>query len=72
MSEEGHDVPDGGQGPASDEGSIVVFLVDDQAMIGEAVRRALASESDIQFHYCGSANDACCGYHSAFGTCRCR
>lgn len=58
MIEEGHDVPDGGQGPASDEGSIVVFLVDDQAMIGEAVRRALASESDIQFHYCGSANDA--------------
>lgn len=42
----------------SDESAIVVFLVDDQAMIGEAVRRALASETDIVFHYCASANDA--------------
>ncbi|MEO8160658.1 MAG: diguanylate cyclase [Arenimonas sp.] len=41
-----------------DDGAIVVFLVDDQAMIGEAVRRALASEQDIAFHYCGSGNEA--------------
>jgi len=41
-----------------DESGIVVFLVDDQAMIGEAVRRALAGESDIVFHYCGSAAEA--------------
>jgi two-component system chemotaxis family response regulator WspR len=32
--------------------AIMVLLVDDQPMIGEAVRRALASESDISFHYC--------------------
>jgi two-component system, chemotaxis family, response regulator WspR len=32
--------------------AIMVLLVDDQPMIGEAVRRALASESDINFHYC--------------------
>jgi len=30
----------------------VVLLVDDQAMIGEAVRRMLASEADIEYHYC--------------------
>lgn len=42
----------------SDESAVVVFLVDDQAMIGEAVRRALASETDMVFHYCASAADA--------------
>jgi two-component system chemotaxis family response regulator WspR len=44
--------------PPRDDGAIVVFLVDDQAMIGEAVRRALASEKDISFHYCGSGAQA--------------
>jgi chemotaxis response regulator CheB len=55
----------GGSGPDDepipalrDDGAIVVFLVDDQAMIGEAVRRALASEKDISFHYCGSGVQA--------------
>jgi len=32
--------------------TITVLLVDDQAMIAEAVRRALSSEKDIEFHYC--------------------
>ncbi|MDQ3038577.1 MAG: diguanylate cyclase [Pseudomonadota bacterium] len=40
------------------ERGIVVFLVDDQPIVGEAVRRALASEPDIQFHYCSAAVDA--------------
>lgn len=31
---------------------IVVLLIDDQPTIGEAIRRMLASESDIIFHYC--------------------
>ena len=31
---------------------ITVLLIDDQAMIAEAVRRALSSEKDIEFHYC--------------------
>ncbi|MBT2747437.1 MULTISPECIES: diguanylate cyclase [unclassified Lysobacter] len=35
-----------------------VLLVDDQPFIGEAVRRAIAKEQDIEFHYCGSAADA--------------
>lgn len=31
---------------------IVVLLVDDQPIIGEAVRRMLAEEPDIEFHFC--------------------
>jgi sigma-B regulation protein RsbU (phosphoserine phosphatase) len=32
--------------------AISVLLVDDQAIVGESVRRMLAGESDIQFHFC--------------------
>jgi len=31
---------------------IIVLLIDDQPMIAEAVRRALETEQDIEFHYC--------------------
>ncbi len=34
---------------------IVVLLVDDQAIIGEAVRRMLSEETDIDFHFCQDA-----------------
>jgi len=37
---------------------IKVLLVDDQAMIGEAVRRALAKEPNVEFRYCNNPNDA--------------
>jgi len=37
---------------------IMVFLVDDQAMIGEAVRRQLSSEQNIDFHYCANGAEA--------------
>ncbi len=52
-------VPDnaGPQPPAS-EYHVMVLLVDDQAMVCEAIRRALASETDIDFHYCADARDA--------------
>lgn len=40
------------------EHEIMVFLVDDQAMIGEAVRRQLSCESDLNFHYCSNPADA--------------
>ncbi len=30
----------------------VVLLVDDQAMVAEAIRRMLAEDGDIEFHYC--------------------
>ncbi len=36
----------------------VVLLVDDQPIIGEAVRRMLADQSDIEFHFCGNPTDA--------------
>ncbi|AOE87168.1 response regulator [Pseudomonas sp. TCU-HL1] len=34
------------------EPSVMVLLVDDQAMIGETVRRALITEPGIDFHFC--------------------
>jgi signal transduction histidine kinase/HPt (histidine-containing phosphotransfer) domain-containing protein len=37
---------------------IVVLLVDDQAMVCEAVRRGLANQADISFHYCPDAAEA--------------
>ena len=42
----------GGQEDAPISTPLMVLLVDDQAMIGEAVRRALATEVDISFHFC--------------------
>jgi two-component system, chemotaxis family, response regulator WspR len=38
--------------------AVVVLLVDDQLMIGEAVRRALAGEPDIDFHFFNSSTGA--------------
>jgi signal transduction histidine kinase/HPt (histidine-containing phosphotransfer) domain-containing protein len=37
---------------------VMVLLVDDQAMVCEAVRRALANQPDIDFHYCADARGA--------------
>ena len=37
---------------SSNDHRITVLLVDDQAIIAEAVRRMLAEETDIAFHYC--------------------
>ena len=37
---------------------MTVLLVDDQAIIAEAVRRMLADESDISFHYCNDPTKA--------------
>ncbi len=37
---------------------IIVLLIDDQPMIAEAVRRMLASEADISFHYCSNPTQA--------------
>jgi two-component system chemotaxis family response regulator WspR len=42
----------------SDDSGVVVVLVDDQPMIGEAIRRALAGEPDIVFHYCSNGSAA--------------
>lgn len=37
---------------------IRVLLVDDQAIIGEAVRRMLASDPQVEFRYCGDPSNA--------------
>src|SRR5215471_21057789 len=44
--------------PGSPEHHMMVLLVDDQAMVCEAVRRALANQPDIDFHYCSDAREA--------------
>jgi signal transduction histidine kinase len=40
------------------EHQILVLLVDDQAMVCEAIRRCLATEPDIDFHYCADSAEA--------------
>ncbi len=40
------------------EHRITVLLIDDQAMVGEGVRRMLADQSDIDFHYQGDPTKA--------------
>jgi len=40
------------------EQPIVVLLVDDQPMVGEAIRRIVAPEEDIRFHFCSQASRA--------------
>jgi PleD family two-component response regulator len=45
-------IPNSGPPTAVQEFAVTVLLVDDQMIIAEAVRRMLASESDICFHYC--------------------
>lgn len=37
---------------------VVVLLVDDQPMVGEAVRRALFNESGVEFRYCNDPHQA--------------
>ena len=38
--------------PALTQHKVTVLLVDDQPIVGETVRRMLAGEEDIAFHYC--------------------
>ncbi|MGD0259442.1 MAG: response regulator [Verrucomicrobiota bacterium] len=44
--------------PHPAEYHVMVLLVDDQAMVCEAVRRALVNQTDIDFHYCADAHEA--------------
>jgi len=41
-----------------DDSNCVVLLVDDQLMVGELVRRALANEPNIVFHFCSQPGEA--------------
>jgi two-component system chemotaxis family response regulator WspR len=51
-----HDLPIDGFRTANE--NAMVLLVDDQAMIGEAVRRGLAHEENIDFHFCADPHQA--------------
>lgn len=42
----------GGKPSKQSDRPVTVLLVDDQAIVGESVRRMLAAETDIQFHFC--------------------
>lgn len=44
--------------PAGLPTRVVVLLVDDQLIIGEAVRRILAPHSDIEYHFCQKPEEA--------------
>src|SRR4051812_24237819 len=35
-----------------------VLLVDDQAIVGESVRRMLADQPDVEFHFCADPSQA--------------
>ncbi|BEV16349.1 diguanylate cyclase [Herbaspirillum sp. DW155] len=52
------DTTGGGPGLPADDYKIMVLLVDDQAMVGEAIRRALLKEEHIDFHFCTRADEA--------------
>src|SRR5690349_4167006 len=41
-----------------DDEPIMVLLVDDQVMVAEAVRRALAGEPNLDMHFCPDPNEA--------------
>src|SRR5438128_2188288 len=45
-------------GRPSEEYYVMVLLVDDQAMVGESVRRALANQPNLDFHYCANPAEA--------------
>jgi signal transduction histidine kinase/HPt (histidine-containing phosphotransfer) domain-containing protein/BarA-like signal transduction histidine kinase len=52
------DSPQSGQRSFSSDYHVLVLLVDDQAMVCEAVRRALSNQPDIEFHYCADPAEA--------------
>ena len=49
--------PAGGSAAAADY-SVMVLLVDDQVMVAEAIRRCLANQPNIDFHYCIDPTEA--------------
>lgn len=49
--------------PLLREHKVKVLLIDDQPLIGEAVRRMLVGEEDVEFHYCRDPNQAIAEAH---------
>jgi two-component system chemotaxis family response regulator WspR len=52
------DLPSSRDVPAPPDHAMMVLLVDDQLMIGEALRRILASQPNMAFHYCADPHKA--------------
>ena len=50
--------PDPAHSHSASDYHVMVLLVDDQAMVCEAVRRTLSGQSDVDFHYCADAREA--------------
>ncbi len=46
------------EGTARPEQPVTVLLVDDQAIVGEAIKRMLAGEPGVQFHFCSDPTRA--------------
>src|SRR6266850_3393320 len=44
--------------PVKSAKSVVALLIDDQPIVGEALRQMFASEPDIAFHYCSDPTQA--------------
>jgi two-component system chemotaxis family response regulator WspR len=44
--------------PSAGAATFRVLLVDDQAIVAEAIRRMLADQIDIELHYCANPSDA--------------
>ena len=42
----------------NEDRSMMVLLVDDQAIVAEAIRRTLAGQPDLNFHYCSDSTEA--------------
>ena len=42
----------------SGEYPVMLLLVDDQAMVGEAIRRLLVDEPNVEFHFCSNPEEA--------------
>src|SRR5438128_1488419 len=49
---------EGGTRNAAGSPGLTVLLVDDQAIVGESVRRMLAGESDVTLHFCQDPAEA--------------
>ncbi len=47
-----------GSNSAAGDYSVMVLLVDDQVMVAEAIRRCLANQPNIDFHYCIDPSEA--------------
>lgn len=51
-------IPEAMAAAPAPEHAIRVLLVDDQLIVGEAIRRVLLNDPNVEFHYCSNPNEA--------------